>query len=146
MKEAIGAILEREGFIEKSRIDRSGKFPILRLSLSPKRNRLSLKRVSRPGRRVYRSAEEIRPVQNGFGIAIISTSAGLRSDAEARKEKRGEKCFVKFLNFFLLFFPCHELENNRFFFPTGRNFHYRWSHYCKGKKGELTLHIILTCW
>lgn len=89
MKEAIGAILEREGFIEKSRIDRSGKFPILRLSLSPKRNRLSLKRVSRPGRRVYRSAEEIRPVQNGFGIAIISTSAGLRSDAEARKEKRG---------------------------------------------------------
>lgn len=89
IKEEMGTILEREGFIEKSRVDRSGKFPVLRISLSPTRGQLSLKRVSRPGRRVYKSAKEIRSVQNGFGISIISTSSGLKTDTEARMGKMG---------------------------------------------------------
>lgn len=48
-----------------------------------------LARVSKPGRRVYRRAEEIRPVLNGLGVGIVSTSQGLLTDAQARERKVG---------------------------------------------------------
>jgi small subunit ribosomal protein S8 len=48
-----------------------------------------LKRVSKPGRRVYKSAEEIRPVLNGLGVGIISTSLGLLTDSQARQRRVG---------------------------------------------------------
>src|SRR5262249_38182866 len=49
----------------------------------------SLARISRPGRRVYRGAKEVQPVRNGMGVAILSTSQGLRSDARARERGIG---------------------------------------------------------
>ena len=49
----------------------------------------SIKRISKPGRRVYKGAEEIRPVLNGLGVGIISTSQGLLTDAEARQRRVG---------------------------------------------------------
>jgi len=49
----------------------------------------SLERVSRPGRRVYRAAKEVQPVRNGLGVAILSTSQGLLSDAQARERGVG---------------------------------------------------------
>jgi small subunit ribosomal protein S8 len=48
-----------------------------------------LKRVSTPGRRVYRGAEDIRPVLNGLGVGIISTSQGLLTDQQARERRVG---------------------------------------------------------
>lgn len=48
-----------------------------------------LRRVSTPGRRVYRSADELRPVLNGLGVGIVSTSQGLLTDQEARKRRVG---------------------------------------------------------
>lgn len=48
-----------------------------------------LQRVSRPGRRVYRQAEALRPVLNGIGVGIVSTSRGLLTDSEARDQKVG---------------------------------------------------------
>lgn len=48
-----------------------------------------LKRISTPGRRVYRGADELRPVLNGLGIGIVSTSQGLLTDSEARKRRVG---------------------------------------------------------
>jgi small subunit ribosomal protein S8 len=48
-----------------------------------------LRRVSRPGRRVYRGADDLRPVLNGIGIGIVSTSSGLLTDAEARRNRVG---------------------------------------------------------
>ncbi len=48
-----------------------------------------LKRVSKPGRRVYKSADEIRPVLNGLGVGIISTSLGLLTDSQARQRRVG---------------------------------------------------------
>ena len=48
-----------------------------------------LRRVSRPGRRVYRGADELKPVLNGIGIGIVSTSAGLLTDDEARRSRVG---------------------------------------------------------
>ena len=49
----------------------------------------SIKRISKPGRRVYKGAEEIRPVLNGLGVGIISTSQGLLTDSEARQRRVG---------------------------------------------------------
>jgi len=49
----------------------------------------SIKRISKPGRRVYKGAEEIRPVLNGLGVGIISTSQGLLTDSEARQNRVG---------------------------------------------------------
>lgn len=46
-------------------------------------------RVSKPGRRVYRGADDIRPVRNGLGVGIISTSKGLMSDSKAREQRLG---------------------------------------------------------
>ncbi len=48
-----------------------------------------LERVSKPGRRVYRKAEEIQPVRNGLGIGIVSTSQGLLTDTQARERRVG---------------------------------------------------------
>ena len=49
----------------------------------------SIKRISKPGRRVYKGAEEIRPVLNGLGVGIISTSLGLLTDSQARQRRVG---------------------------------------------------------
>ena len=48
-----------------------------------------IQRVSKPGRRVYRSAEDLRPVLNGLGVGIVSTSLGLLTDKEARQRRVG---------------------------------------------------------
>ena len=48
-----------------------------------------LQRVSRPGRRVYRGADELKPVLNGLGVGIVSTSTGLLTDGEARQNRVG---------------------------------------------------------
>jgi small subunit ribosomal protein S8 len=88
-KEQIAAILVREGFLKKvERIDINGK-PFLRLTLKygPRRERVinHIRRVSRPGRRVYVTAENLPNVRRGLGLAIVSTSKGLLPDREARK-------------------------------------------------------------
>jgi small subunit ribosomal protein S8 len=88
-KEQIAAILVREGFLKKvERIDINGK-PFLRLTLKygPRRKRVinHIRRVSRPGRRVYVTAENLPNVRRGLGLAIVSTSKGLLPDREARK-------------------------------------------------------------
>ena len=49
----------------------------------------TLRRVSRPGRRVYRGADDLKPVLNGIGVGIVSTSSGLLTDAEARENRVG---------------------------------------------------------
>lgn len=89
VKERIAEILERSGFVTKARVDRTGKFPEIRVELSEVHPKLSLLRVSRPGLRVYRSAADFRPVKSGFGIAVVSTSKGLMTSEEAKKEGIG---------------------------------------------------------
>jgi len=89
IKEGIAGILERTAFVTKARVDRTGKFPEIRVELSENHPKLSLRRVSRPGLRIYRSATEFRPVKSGFGIAIVSTSKGLMTSEEAKNEGIG---------------------------------------------------------
>jgi small subunit ribosomal protein S8 len=93
VRRGLAEVLKREGYIwDVTEVD-GETFKQLRLELKygPNGERLiqSIKRVSKPGRRVYAKSKELRPVLNGLGISIVSTSRGLLSDREARQQNLG---------------------------------------------------------
>ena len=92
-KTEIARILKDEGFIAdyKIRNDKPQKALVLTLKYTNKKERVitGLKRISKPGLRVYTKSTDVPKVLNGFGIAIISTSKGIMTDKEARKESLG---------------------------------------------------------
>ena len=93
IKNEIARILKEEGFIKDYKIEDvdTHKNIILTLKYTDKKERVitGLKRISKPGLRVYAKNDEIPKVLNGLGIAIISTSKGIMTDKEARKENIG---------------------------------------------------------
>ena len=93
IKRAIVQILKDEGFVKDYEVLADGKQGILRVSLKygPERDRVitGIKRISKPGLRVYAKREQLPKVLGGLGIAIISTSQGLMSDKQARKTNLG---------------------------------------------------------
>nr|YP_009127230.1 ribosomal protein S8 [Libidibia coriaria]AHY32845.1 ribosomal protein S8 [Libidibia coriaria]QXO90119.1 ribosomal protein S8 [Libidibia coriaria] len=101
--ENIVTILFREGFIENVRKHREGKKYFLVLTLRHRRNRkgsyktiLNLKRISRPGLRIYSNYQRIPRILGGMGIVILSTSRGIMTDREARLERIGGEilCYI----------------------------------------------------
>jgi small subunit ribosomal protein S8 len=93
MKEAVAKILKSEGFIADVRPSEGEGPKKLTIVLKYGRDRQSaidgIRRVSRPGRRVYVAHDRIPRVLSGLGISILSTSRGLMSDREARRQKIG---------------------------------------------------------
>lgn len=93
IKEEIAKILKEEGFIINYKIKQKEQGPLLLVALKygPKKERIitGLKRISKPGLRVYAKVDEIPKVLNGLGIAIISTSKGTMTDKKARQEQVG---------------------------------------------------------
>ena len=92
MKNEIARILISEGFIVDYKVKKNNIQDILVLSLKyvdKERVITGLKRISKPGLRVYVKAEEVPSVLNGLGIAIISTSKGVMTDKEARNNSLG---------------------------------------------------------
>jgi small subunit ribosomal protein S8 len=93
IKTEIARVLKHEGFIRNYKFTSDGKQGLLRIYLrygeGQTHSILGLKRVSKPSRRVYLKQKEIKPILNGMGIAILSTSRGILSDKEARKENIG---------------------------------------------------------
>lgn len=93
MKVEIASILKSEGFIEDFKVEKNDVQGELTLTLKygEKKERVisGLKCISKPGLRVYAKADNIPRVLNGLGIAIISTSKGVMTDKEARKENIG---------------------------------------------------------
>ena len=92
MMEHIADLLTREGFLEEFSTRGRGirKTLVVRLRyLDGKPAVEDLRRVSRPGRRVYRAAAEIRPIKSGFGVAVLSTPEGLLTNREAKKRNVG---------------------------------------------------------
>jgi small subunit ribosomal protein S8 len=87
--ENIASILKDEGFVKTFRVLPDPKQPVLRIYLRSEPETgyaiKGLKRVSRPGRRVYVGKDEIPTVKNGFGIAILSTSRGVMTGEKAKK-------------------------------------------------------------
>lgn len=97
IKLGMAEILEKEGFVKKSELIKKGQegnsfdqIKIVLKYLGPKEPAItSLKRISKPGRRVYVNKEEIPRVLNNLGIAIISTSQGLMTNKQAKKANLG---------------------------------------------------------
>ena len=93
MKTAIAEILFREGYIKSFEVISNENQGIIRITLKydEKGTRVidGIKRISKPGLRVYAGKEELPKVLNGLGIAIISTSKGLKTDKEAREAGMG---------------------------------------------------------
>ena len=93
MKYEIARILKEEGFIEEFKVNNESVQSTLTLTLKYGHNKerviTGLKRISKPGLRVYAKAEDIPRVLNGLGIAIISTPKGIMTDKLARKNHVG---------------------------------------------------------
>jgi small subunit ribosomal protein S8 len=100
VKEEIARVLAREGYVQSFRIE--GEAPreriVVEMKYSPERERTisGLKRVSRPGRRVYADHDHLPRVLGGLGVAILSTSQGLLTDRQASRRKVGGEvlCYV----------------------------------------------------
>jgi small subunit ribosomal protein S8 len=92
-KERLAEILKREGYIREARVEGEGvgKVIVLDLKYGPSRERsiAGIKRISKPGLRVYAPKSNLPKVLGGLGIAIISTSSGLLTDKQASKEGVG---------------------------------------------------------
>jgi small subunit ribosomal protein S8 len=101
-KEALATILTKEGYIEGFDVvddtGRPGRVLTVNMKYSPERQRTisGLRRVSKPGLRVYSKADKIPRVLGGLGVAVLSTSRGLLTDREARKQGVGGEvlCYV----------------------------------------------------
>ena len=92
MKKAIADILVNEGYIKGYQIIDDNKQGIIKITLKyvgKQKAITGLKRVSKPGLRVYANCEDMPKVMNGLGIAIVSTSKGIMTDKKARKENVG---------------------------------------------------------
>ena len=91
IKKAIAEILLDEGYIKGYEIKEEGPKKTIALKYGPNRQRVitGLKRISKPGLRVYARKDNVPKVLNGMGIAILSTSHGVMTDREARKQGVG---------------------------------------------------------
>lgn len=102
LKVALAKVLEKEGYITGHSVAPATSGPgetlTIQLKYSPERLRTisGLRRVSKPGLRVYSKAEEIPRVLGGLGVAVLSTNQGLMTDREARKRRVGGEvlCYV----------------------------------------------------
>jgi len=102
LKEALAAILEREGYIEgfgvQGDVGRPGRILEIRMKYTPERARTisGIRRVSKPGLRVYTTADRLPRVLGGLGVAVLSTSQGLMTDREAHRKRMGGEvlCYV----------------------------------------------------
>lgn len=93
MKKAITQILMDEGYIKNFQVIEDGKQGIIRITLKYGENKSQiisgLRRVSKPGLRIYSSCEDMPRVMKGLGVAIVSTSKGVMTDKKARQENVG---------------------------------------------------------
>lgn len=102
LKEALAGVLQREGYIDGFDVaddpNRPGRVLTITMKYSPERARTisGLRRVSKPGLRIYTKADGVPRVLGGLGVAVLSTSKGLMTDREARRAGVGGEvlCFV----------------------------------------------------
>jgi len=100
--EAVSKVLKEAGFLDEVKVfkHKEKKYKGLRLELTKVNGEfalIDLKRVSKPGRRVYTGSDDINRVSGGHGVLVVSTSRGLMSGEEARKKKLGGEVICKVL-------------------------------------------------
>ncbi len=102
LKESLAAVLVKEGYVEGFRVSDAGERPgrVLEIDLKYTKDRRrtisGVRRISKPGLRVYTAADKLPRVLGGLGVAVLSTSQGLMTDREARRRRVGGEilCYV----------------------------------------------------
>jgi small subunit ribosomal protein S8 len=89
LKQQLSELLKNEGWIAEVRVVGEAPHQEIEVGFITDKPALTIKRISKPGQRVYTSASDLRPVLQGYGLAVITTSEGLLTDKQARKRKVG---------------------------------------------------------
>ena len=89
MKEQLLTLFKKEGWIADVKVVGDEPKKQLHIDFLPEKDHLELKRISKPGRRVYTAASDLKPVLQGYGTAVLTTSQGLMTDTDARSKKIG---------------------------------------------------------
>ncbi len=93
IKEEIVKILEQEGYLLSHEVTTESKFPTIRVHIGYDSRRQpvlkQIKRVSKPGLRIYKGSGDLKPLRSGLATRIVSTSQGLMTDRDARRKKIG---------------------------------------------------------
>jgi small subunit ribosomal protein S8 len=89
IKHELLTLLKKEGWIADVAVEGEAPFQDLIVTFASDKPRLTIARISKPGRRAYSGVDGLKPVLHGFGAAILTTSKGLMTDKEARKQKVG---------------------------------------------------------
>jgi small subunit ribosomal protein S8 len=99
IKAEVARVLQDQGFIRNYKFIKDDKQGLLRIYLKYDGNQkgviIGLERISRPSRRVYVKSTEVRPVLNGMGVMILSTSKGIMTDKQARQSNLGGEVLAK---------------------------------------------------
>lgn len=88
IKKSILDLLVEAGFVAGAEVEQENNLPSIKVNLMPNK-KLNVKRVSKPGQRIYVKNDDIHKVRNGLGISIISTPKGIMTNLQASKEKVG---------------------------------------------------------
>lgn len=97
IKEGILKVMKDMKFIDGYSVNTEGKFKVLEVKLSTLKEDMVLKRISKPGQRIYIQSKDLKIIKNGLGITILSTPKGIMSNLDARKQKIGGEvlCEIK---------------------------------------------------
>ena len=85
-KASILEIMKKNGYIEDYKKEKSGNHDELKIELKENNAEITMKRISKPGQRIYVKNTELKPIKSGIGLSIISTSKGLMTNSEAKKQ------------------------------------------------------------
>lgn len=89
IKENILKIMKEKGFVEDYEVAKDGKHPNLAVKIADNSSKLIFRRISKPGQRIYIKNQDLKSIKSGLGISIISTSKGIMSNLEAKKQNLG---------------------------------------------------------
>jgi small subunit ribosomal protein S8 len=89
IKEGIVKILKEKKFVDDYEIEQETQFRFINIELNDEKRDLTLKRISKPGQRIYIKQTDLKAIKKGLGIVIVSTSKGLMTNTEARRENLG---------------------------------------------------------
>lgn len=89
VKENILKVMKANNFVEDFETVKKGDYDFFDITLRENMRDITFKRVSKPGQRIYVKKEDLKPVKSGLGISILSTSKGVMSNGEARKQNLG---------------------------------------------------------
>src|SRR5437879_5040201 len=85
IKMGILTVLQKKGFVNEFNLVQNGKFQEIKIVLNPEKGKFNLKRISKPGQRIYLGGDKLKKIYGGLGVTVVSTSKGIMSGEEAKK-------------------------------------------------------------